>query len=239
MKNQLWLLVLLFVVSAPLTAQKNCENTLENPLGDLNSITLKKCAAKTSSKDKQIENLKKVRQIQIKSSSFNNRFLTKRKKSEVTSLSSNVNSHGVEKTAIDNIDLLKKEVIIVSKNEDVASTIYTFNEVDKVPLFKECKNLHENVQRTCFNNQITSFITDNIEYPEDAYDDELKGIVSVKFTINKDGEIADVFVTQSAEGAILKDAVTELITRLPKFIPAQKLSQNVATKYEFSLNFSL
>lgn len=230
--------ILIFLLSMTLVAQKACDNAKETPLEDLNSLAIKKCVVTSKSVYKEDKNTKKVRQIQVKRTSFKKRFFTKRKKEEVTSLVSNINGFGVEKASIKtNNNLLKKETITLSE-EELSSIVYSFNEVDEVPLFIECKELQKSQHKNCFNYQITNFITGNIEYPEDAYDEELKGIVSVKFTINNNGKINDLTVSQTGKGDVLKQAVTKLINRLPKFIPAKKQSQNVATKYEFSLNFS-
>lgn len=224
-------LILSLFISSVLTAQDTCE-TSENNIIELNSI--KKCQIE----DQPNSNIPKLKEKNKKTSSNyipNKRFLTVRKKT-TSILSNSINSKGINKNKTK--DILQTESLIALKKE-YNYKVLDFVDVDRVPTFKTCKNLTEDKeQRICFNKKLMTFINDNIQYADQALEQDFSGFVSVKFVIDNNGETNNILVTGAKTSRSIKESIINLVSQLPKFTPALKDKENVTVKYEFILNFT-
>jgi len=221
MKRFPLLLVFLFLGNILIAqTQKTCEES-ETILKDLNGLD--KCFAENS------------RELVLKNSQ-NNRFLTVRKKTKVSSLLDNINSKGLEKAK--NLNSLKISSI-TSINNNSVNEIEDIKVVDKVPTFKACKKVTEDaLQRRCFNSEMKNFISENIEYPKDAINKSFIGNITVKFIIDVNGKVKDIKTQGSEYGVAYKKMARKLVSKLPKFLPAKKNDKSVPVAYEFSLKLS-
>lgn len=127
---------------------------------------------------------------------------------------------------------VKKEVIDFN-------SVFTFDKVDIVPVFTDCKVNGSKDSKNCFKSGISEFIQQNFEYPEEAIEDGTTGKVTVKFTINKEGKVVDIVATDDNDVETLTQYCVELLSKLPKLEAAIKEGKPVATSYEFQLDFSL
>ena len=73
------------------------------------------------------------------------------------------------------------------------------------------------------------FVIENIKYPEIAKDKGIQGFVSVNYAINKDGEIYNIKVRESAD-PILDKEVVNTIKSMPKWIIRDKDKYGVSVK---------
>ena len=76
-----------------------------------------------------------------------------------------------------------------NKNDEVIS----FNKVDQIPLFKNCKNLKKDLQRDCVVNFINAHIEKNLKYPEEAKKVNVESKVFCTFIIDKKGKVKRSF----------------------------------------------
>ena len=127
---------------------------------------------------------------------------------------------------------VKKEVIDFN-------SVFTFDKVDIVPVFTDCKVNGSKDSKNCFKLGISEFIQQNFEYPEEAIEDGTTGKVTIKFTINKEGKVVDVVATDENDVETLTQYSVELLSKLPKLQAGLKEGKPVATSYEFQLDFSL
>jgi protein TonB len=88
------------------------------------------------------------------------------------------------------------------------------------------------------NQNINSFIRENIVYPKEAIEQEIQGSVMVSFVINAEGDIEDVKISKSA-GSILDQAAISVIKKMPKWEPAMYQNKAVKTMYTLPVNFRL
>lgn len=222
-----YLLSVFLLIGNLLLAQKTCEN-VENPIKDLNSIN--KCLVEKKLTAKQ------TRAITIKNNAdFKSRFLTIRKKTEVSSISEGMNTKGLEKT----VNATSKLESLNSIEKKYINTIEDITVVDEVPVFRKCRKLSENkLQRKCFNEEMMSFINKNLKYPKEVVDGNVLGKLAVQFVIDVDGKTNNIKATGSNNMKDLKEIVIEMVSRLPKFSPAKKDDKAVPVAYEFLLNFS-
>lgn len=227
-------------------SQTTCE-TSQKINNDLNIISVKKCLI-----NKNNTNSLQNDSRQINTKNLENRFLTVRKiikrnkisttthkknqKNKVSSLQNDIGSSGIITKQVNNTIELES-LSAFHKNVEV---LETFNTVDMVPQFKGCKRVKTKKEmKSCFNTEIISFVNDNIIYPENAINAGVNGKVTVKFVIDKLGDVSNINVTGDKSLRLLKEEVIKLIYSLPKFKPAVKETKTVPVNFEFSLNFTL
>ncbi|MCH2035140.1 MAG: energy transducer TonB [Tenacibaculum sp.] len=229
MKKLLYILAIGFTTIS--FAQKETCETDSDVVEDLNSIT--KCTIKEvdSKKDK-----KKSRQIAVRISASNKRFLKRRNKKVVS------NANNLSGTGISNVSKASKFKTNLAaltnrlSKEEVRSAL-KFNTVDKIPAFPECDNSGD--QFNCFNTEMMKHIQEYFQYPDEALVNKIQGEVWVRFIIDKDGNVTNIKALGPKGGKLLKDEAIRVVSNLPKFKPASENGETVSVKYGFPINFAL
>lgn len=85
---------------------------------------------------------------------------------------------------------------------------------------------------------LQDFLKRNLEYPGGALDRRIQGVVSLQFTVNKDGTISD-FVIISSPDKMLSDEVLRLMKKSPKWIPAIQYGEPVVYKHVQAFTFRM
>ena len=227
-------LTLLFFTIIIMTsnAQELCEDS-ETYILDLNTIN--KCINKKETKDPN--SLRNNRSISSNARGTN-RFLTVRKKKVASRLSESMSSKGIAdtKTHTQNSSDL---VSLIALEKDYSRKVHDFVNVDKIPVFNRCRySKTEKEQMQCFNENMMTFINDNIEFSDEMLEEGVVGEVTIKFVIDTNGDTYNIQVSGSKKAKALKEAIIDMISRLPKFKPGMKNQIDVPVSYEFSLNFS-
>ena len=83
---------------------------------------------------------------------------------------------------------------------------------------------------------LLKWISENINYPEEAKKNKIEGRVACTFVVNKDGSVSDVQVVRSLDPELDKEAVRVLST-LPKFIPGEQRGEVVRVKFSVPVRF--
>lgn len=86
---------------------------------------------------------------------------------------------------------------------------------------------------------LESYITNNIEYPQEAIDNDAEGTVSVLFTIDENGNIANVKTAGDKLGFGLEEEAIRVVSDMPKWIPGTIKGKNVKTWYTIPLTYKL
>lgn len=234
--------VLLFVftlVSISTFAQKSktCDSPEEESLLDLSSIT--KCSIKKSKKS----NSKVARQISVRVSAPKRRFLKRRKMA--TSEANKLNAAGVN-----NADYSSEVAKTLALRNSVANLTNTlsaaevrkaekFMSVDTLPKFEACKGVDKDEEANCFNTEMIKHIEKYFSYPSEAVVNKTEGNVWVRFVIDANGTVTNIKTLAPENGELLSLEAKRVVSKLTKFIPANKNGKNVAVKYGFPINFSL
>ncbi len=114
-----------------------------------------------------------------------------------------------------------------------------FKMVDQMPEFPGCEDvLDPQEHKQCTDQKLLQFIYDNIEYPEEAKDAGVEGMVVVRFVVNKDGSLSDIEVVRDI-GAGCGDAVVRVVKQMPRWIPGKQQGQPVRVQYMLPVRFSL
>jgi TonB family protein len=127
----------------------------------------------------------------------------------------------------------------VNSNEN--QEILSFNKVDVIPIFENCKNEKRDNQRDCVVNLINAHIEKNLKYPEEAKRVNLESKVFCTFIIDESGKVT---VTEakgkptSFKKAFENEAI-RVLNLLPKFNPAKHNNQVVKVQAQYTVEFKL
>jgi len=130
-----------------------------------------------------------------------------------------------------------------SNNSDAnkIDEVISFNKVDIIPIFENCKNEKRDLQRDCVVNFINTHIEKNLKYPEEAKRVNLESKVFCTFTINEKGKIT---ITEakgkptSFKKAFENEAI-RVLNLLPKFIPGKHNNKIVKVQAQYTIEFKL
>ncbi|MBP9849256.1 MAG: TonB family protein [Flavobacterium sp.] len=123
------------------------------------------------------------------------------------------------------------------KNDEVIS----FNKVDQIPIFENCKNEKKDIQRDCVVNFINAHIEKNLKYPEEAKKVNVESKVFCTFIIDEKGKVT---ITEakgkptSFKKAFENEAI-RVLNLLPKFIPAKHNNKIVKVQAQYTVEFKL
>lgn len=85
---------------------------------------------------------------------------------------------------------------------------------------------------------LRSYLSHNINYPEEAKEKELSGRVYIQFVIEKDGSVNDVKVMRSVDPLLDNEAV-RVVKAMPKWKPGIEKGKPVRVKYVLPIIFKL
>jgi len=211
-------------------SKESCENPVEDPLLELNSIS--KCSVEEniekSSKNSLAKNSKQVK-LQVST-----RRRVVRKRDAVTGISNSGTSHKIASikeraSLVGSLDLSNKETL-----ENVP-----FNIVEEIPLFKECEKVPYSEQEKCFKEQISDHVRKNFNYPNEAYEESIQGRVYVQFVIDKSGAVTDLRLRGPYKGDLLEKEAERIVEKLPQFKPGKHNGRAVKVKYGIPINFRI
>ena len=86
---------------------------------------------------------------------------------------------------------------------------------------------------------IENYITNNIEYPQDAIDNNVEGIVNVQFGVDENGNVSNVSVVGNKIGYGLEEEAISVVSKMPKWTPGQVKGKNVKTWRTLPINYRL
>jgi TonB family protein len=80
------------------------------------------------------------------------------------------------------------------------------------------------------------WINQHLEYPEEAIEFGIMGIVYVQFIVEKNGELTGIKIVRSPHNYLSEEAI-RLIKKMPKWIAAQTNDQAVRSRYILPISF--
>ncbi len=86
--------------------------------------------------------------------------------------------------------------------------------------------------------ELLRFLAETIEYPLEAKENKVEGIVQVAFVVNRRGYVRQPVVTKSL-GYGCDEAVLKAVLSMPVFRPAFQNNKTVEMSFKLSVNFSL
>jgi TonB family protein len=86
---------------------------------------------------------------------------------------------------------------------------------------------------------LEDYIVNNIEYPQDALDNNIEGVVRVQFGVDENGNISNVSTVGNKIGYGLEEEAIRVVSRMPKWTPGQIKGKNVKTWRTLPINYRL
>jgi periplasmic protein TonB len=114
----------------------------------------------------------------------------------------------------------------VSSNMEVKADATAKMEQDKMGYYNYTETLPE------YNggqNALDNYINNNIEYPQDAIDNNIEGTVSVQFAVDEHGAISNVKTVGNKVGYGLEEEAVKVVSKMPKWTAGQIKGKNVKT----------
>ena len=78
-----------------------------------------------------------------------------------------------------------------------------------------------------------------IKYPEEAYNNEIQGRVTLQFTIAKNGKVKDIAVAKSSGSQLLDDEAVRVVSMSPAWTPGKVNGKAVDVLFTFPVVFKL
>ncbi len=87
---------------------------------------------------------------------------------------------------------------------------------------------------------LKDYITTNINYPRKAKEQNITGTVYVSFTINKDGDVTDVYIDKDRTiYPLLDKEAVRVVSEMPKWKPAEQRGKKVPVEFSVPVAFKL
>lgn len=86
---------------------------------------------------------------------------------------------------------------------------------------------------------LENYINSNVEYPQEAMDNNIEGTVNVKFAIDENGNVKNAQVTGTRIGYGLEEAVVQMVSKMPKWTPGKVKGKAVGAWYTLPVTFRL
>jgi periplasmic protein TonB len=88
-------------------------------------------------------------------------------------------------------------------------------------------------------NALNDFVSNNIEYPENANENGIEGMVTVNFAVDEAGKVSNPRITGKPLGYGLEEEVLKAVNKMPTWTPGVIKGKNVKTYYTLPVNFKL
>lgn len=140
--------------------------------------------------------------------------------------------------------IVSKEVVLSTETVDIPDEIEVIDDqkvfviVEEMPKFTGCEGLSEEEAAICTNQNLQRFAA-QLEIPEIVIDNDLGGMVYVKFLVGKKGKIKNIEIMRGAN-KLLDKAVLKHFKNLPDFASAGlQRGKEVDVQYVIPVNVVL
>jgi periplasmic protein TonB len=141
------------------------------------------------------------------------------------------------KTA-DNVDSAK---IVAKKRKGKASVAVNIDnslkiEKDKDGIYNKAEKMPEYPGGET---ALSKFVGDNINYPQNAIDDNTEGTVNVSFVIDENGKVVNPVATGKSAGRGLDEEAIRVVKTMPSWKPGTVKGKPVKTRLSLPVTFKL
>ena len=121
-------------------------------------------------------------------------------------------------------DALKEHKVIVAAVED--NKTYDLGLIEQNPSFPGGEAA------------MYEWLSNNINYPVIAQENNIQGKVTLQFVVDKNGDIVDIIIARGVDPSLDKEAV-RVVKSMPKWIPGKQGGIAVKVKYTLPVQFKL
>jgi TonB family protein len=152
------------------------------------------------------------------------------------------NSTSGDKSKDSNSDKMAPSNTAVAKKKGKASSRMTAEDVS-VKMEKDKMGYYNRTevapQFAGGQSDLDAYINDNIEYPQDAIDNNIEGTVNVQFAVDEKGNVSNISTVGNKLGYGLEEEAIKVISRMPKWSPGQVKGKSVKTWRMLPINYQL
>lgn len=134
---------------------------------------------------------------------------------------------------------LKKELLVVEKEEEPIVEDVPFMIIEDVPLYPGCSGTNAE-RRACFSEEITKFVSKNFNTQLSTDLGLAQGSIQkiyVMFKINREGKISDI--KARAPHVKLQEEAIRVIQKLPNMTPGKQRGKPVSVSYGLPIMFKV
>ena len=134
------------------------------------------------------------------------------------------------KTALEKLSSAEAAGLVESAEEMLKknpNAVIPFSAVENKPTFNDGDA-----------NEFSKWVTEQVQYPQEAIDQNIQGRVVLQFTVNKEGQVEDVQVLRGVNDLLDNEAV-RVVSSSPKWEPGTQNGTPVNVKYTFPVVFRL
>ncbi len=85
---------------------------------------------------------------------------------------------------------------------------------------------------------LLAYVNKNVKYPSSALEQEIQGVVVLRFVVLENGSVGDVIIQRGIDPACDKEAV-RVVQSLPRFIPGKQQGKGVKVWYTLPIRFQI
>lgn len=86
--------------------------------------------------------------------------------------------------------------------------------------------------------ELATYVSNNIQYPKDALQDGIEGLVEVGFTVDEEGNISDVHTIKGVNQSLNEEA-ERIVRNFPNWVPQQVNSEFVKSNVSIPIRFEI
>src|SRR4029077_10888004 len=87
---------------------------------------------------------------------------------------------------------------------------------------------------------LANYVENNLNYPQQAIDDNTMGTVRISFVVDKDGKVTDPRIINDKKiGNGLDEEALKVVNQMPTWKPGKVKGKNVKTRLELPITFQL
>ncbi len=85
---------------------------------------------------------------------------------------------------------------------------------------------------------LLKYVSEHLKYPQVALEQEIQGVVNLRFVVLPDGSVGDVFVVHGIDASCDREAV-RVVKSLPRFKPGRQQGKPVAVWFTLPIRFQI
>jgi protein TonB len=118
-------------------------------------------------------------------------------------------------------------------------TVFNFNQVENMPIFRGCEEaIGEEARMDCFNQQLLQYVAKNFKVSERMMAFSSSEKVYVEFIIESDGNVRKAQVVRGEDDLVGTEAI-RVVKNMPTFTPAKVNGKPVRMSYILPVNVKL
>ena len=86
---------------------------------------------------------------------------------------------------------------------------------------------------------LEDYVVNNLQYPQDAIDNNMEGTIQVRFAVDEKGNVTNVSTLGNKLGYGLEEEAIRVVSAMPKWTPGQVKGKNVKTWRTLPITYQL